>query len=229
MARYEGPIIDLDVHHRARGDNEVLEYLPKAWREYAAANARRPQATDPAPTAGFETLSNLARRADAFPEDGGPAGSSYERLKTQLLDRHNYARTVLTHDVGDFSCHLNPYWADAVCSAINDWNIDHWLSLDDRLCSLIVVPLATPELAVAEIKRLGDHPKMAGVLLAGSPLGRPFGDPIYHPVYEAAAEMGLALSIHPAGSDRPDAAMRGIPAPGLTVFEFVTLDRKSVV
>jgi predicted TIM-barrel fold metal-dependent hydrolase len=223
MSRYDGPIVDLDVHHRPRSDAEVIEYLPKRWRDLMLADPQRPMPIEPPSTTGAATLSNLGRRADAFPDEGGLPGTSYELLREQLLDRHDYHRAVLTHDVGDFACHLNPYVAEAVCRAANDWNIERWLSLDDRLVGLVVAPLGMPDAAAAEIRRVGGHERMVGVLLAGSPLGRPFGDPVYHPVYEAAAEMGLALSIHPAGSDRPSVSMRATPAPFLTVIEFASL------
>lgn len=223
MSRYDGPIIDLDVHHRPRQDSEVIEYLPQRWRDLMTANPHAVMPIEPPSTTGAATLSNLGRRADAFPDEGGLPGSSYELLREQLLDRHGYCRAVLTHDVGDFACHLNPYLAQAICGAANDWNIERWLPLDERLVGLVVAPLGMPDAAAAEIRRVGGHEKMVGVLLAGSPLGRPFGDPVYHPVYEAAAEMGLALSIHPAGSDRPNVSMRATPAPFLTVIEFASL------
>jgi predicted TIM-barrel fold metal-dependent hydrolase len=222
MARYDGPIVDLDVHHRPKSDAEILDYLPGRWREYATADPRSIQPVEPPSTTGAAMLSNSARRADAFPPEGGLPGTSYEMLREQLLDRHNYFKAVLTHDVGDFATHLNPYLAAAVCTAMNDWNIDHWLPLDDRLTGLVVAPFSMPELAAEEIRRVGAHPQMVGVLLAGSPLGRPFGDPVYHPIYKAAAEMGLALSIHPAGSDRPNVSMRAVPGPFMTVIEFTS-------
>lgn len=223
MARYDGPIIDLDVHHRPRVDTEIIAYMPKRWRDYMTSNPHLTMPVEPPSTTGAATLSNMARRGDAFPPDGHLPGTSYEMLREQLLDKFNYVRAVLTHDVGDFACHLNPYLAEAVCRAANDWNIERWLSHDERLVGLVVAPLGMPESAAAEIRRVGKHPRMVGVLLAGSPLGRPFGDPIYHPVYEAAAEMGLALSIHPAGSDRPGVTMRSTPAPFMTVVEFAGL------
>jgi len=35
MARYTGPIIDVDIHHRYKADAEVFSYLSREWRTYA--------------------------------------------------------------------------------------------------------------------------------------------------------------------------------------------------
>jgi predicted TIM-barrel fold metal-dependent hydrolase len=119
----------------------------------------------------------------------------------QLLDRYRHYRTLLTYNLGSQPSILNPYLAREVCRAMNEWQIEKWLSRDDRLYGTIVAPYGLPEEAAKEIRRLGDHPKMAGVLISVNPLNRPFGDPNYHPVYEAAQEMGLPVCFHPSSAD----------------------------
>jgi predicted TIM-barrel fold metal-dependent hydrolase len=140
------------------------------------------------------------------------AGSSYVMLRDQLLDRYGYQRCLLLHDVGQFATHLNPYYSAALCRAVNDWNIDTWMRLDDRLYSVVVAPFATPQEAANEIRRVGGHERMSGVLLAGNPLGRPIGDPLFHPAWQAAAEMGLAVTVHPSTTDRPGPQMGSVGA-----------------
>jgi predicted TIM-barrel fold metal-dependent hydrolase len=105
---------------------------------------------------------------------------------------------------------LNPEFTAAVCSAFNDWTIDAWLSADPRLAAVIVIPNAHPSLAAEEIRRVGSHSQLVGVLFSGNPLQRPLGDPIYDPIYEASAEMGVNIMVHSAGgSDRPPVYMAG--------------------
>jgi uncharacterized protein len=202
VAPYSGPIIDVDVHHCPKSPAEVLPFLPPRWRDYATASGRAVFPLRPPGPATGAAQDNGARRRDTFPEAGGPPGSDFQTTKTQLLDRYHYHRAILTHDLGEFHSHLNPYWAEALCSAMNDWNVEHWLSRDERLLGLLVVQSALPEAAAKEIHRLGSNPKFVGVLMAGNPLGRPLGDPVYHPIYEAAAEHGLSIGLHP-GTDRP--------------------------
>ena len=169
MPKYQGAIADVDVHHRWKTDAEIAAYLPKEWQTFVAGNGRErypiyPPGSDAAPIP-FDS-----RRADAIPEDGSSAGSSFEMLRTQLLDPHGYYRALLVHDVGQFATHLNPYYAIALCRAVNDWNLDTWMKLDERLYSVVVAPFATPDEAVQEIRRIGAHPRISGVLLAGNPL-----------------------------------------------------------
>jgi hypothetical protein len=105
MKRYHGQIIDVDVHHRPRNPGEIYAYLPKRWAGYAQQEGH---ASFPlAPPATMVGLGTGAARLDAWGEDGAPPGSSYERLCEQLLDRHNYARAILTHQLGDYAAHAN--------------------------------------------------------------------------------------------------------------------------
>jgi predicted TIM-barrel fold metal-dependent hydrolase len=202
-----------------RSPDDVIQYLPKRARELVTANQRRAFKFAPPSALGAITLSNMGRRADTYGPEGEYPGSSYEMLREQLLDPGNYFRAVLTHDVGDYAMIFNTELASAICSAANDWTIEHWLTRDKRLCALVVCPLADPEAAVAEIHRVGSHPQIDGVLLSGAPLGQPLGHPVYHPVYRAAAELGLVLSIHPGTGERPKVTARTTPSPLMTTAD----------
>ncbi|MDF3311469.1 amidohydrolase family protein [Rhodococcus sp. T2V] len=223
MSTYTGPITDVDVHHRVRADGEIIEYLPEFARRLVTSNPHGHYDLQPPNILASAAFRNGARRADAYGSEGGIPGWNYDQLRTQLLDRYPYYRAVLTHDLGEFGMNLNPDLAAAVCSAANDWTIDRWLSRDERLRGLVVCPLAVPERAAAEIRRVGTHAQMDGVLLVGSPLGRPLGDPVYHPVYEAAAELGLTLANHQATSGRPKVTARTTPSPLTTLAETITM------
>jgi predicted TIM-barrel fold metal-dependent hydrolase len=212
VGAYRGPIVDIDVHHRPKDWSEVQAYLPMEWQDYLPINP---------PDIGIGAMNDHdSRIADSFPDDGTYPGSDYEVTKKQLLDPNRYYKYVLTHDVGAFPAHSNQYFMSEVCRAVNDLNVDTWLSIDDhRLYSVIVVPTALPEEAPREIRRLADHPKLVAVLLAANPFGRPLGDPIYHPIYEAAAEHRLPITIHP-GIDRPNTSVQLVGGPVTTVISF---------
>lgn len=214
MPGYRGPIVDVDVHHWWKNDSEIIRYLPKRWREYVDADPHSRLALLPSFSSHGRLLKSGAMMARSFPEDGSPPGSDYEMLRDQLLDPFNYFRAILTHNLGDFGSHSNPHLAQALCRAANDWNIDTWLTRDDRFYSLVAIPNAVPEHAAEEIRRVGSHPRMVAVLLVGNPLGRPYGDPVYHPIYEAAAEMGLSIAIHASPNFYPmnSLAVTGGPA-----------------
>jgi predicted TIM-barrel fold metal-dependent hydrolase len=167
-------------------------------------------------------LANGARRADAFPADGSPPGSDYDLLRTQLLDKYNYFRGILTHDNGEYGGQLNSYYGAALATAVNDWNMSKWLGHDDRLFSVVVVPTGAPAAAGEEIRRVGGNERICGVLLAGNPLGRPYGDPIYEPIFAAAAEFDLAIVIHLGLVDRPNLQTTSVGAPPTTGVQSIS-------
>lgn len=196
---YDGPIIDSDVHHNWRSDAEVVEYLPKKWREFIDLPQGRQLPL--VPSSPFVPLADgVYHRLDAFPPNGGPPGSDYETMRRQLLDPLNIEHAVLSYDVGVNVGVRNVFFASALTRAINDWSIDRWLSMrDERINGAVLVPTQLPEDAAAEIRRVGTHPRMVEALLVVNGLGKPFGHPLYHPIYEAAAELGIPVAIHTGG------------------------------
>jgi uncharacterized protein len=205
MARYRGPIVDVDVHHSWERDEELIPYLPEAWRDYVAQN---PSRIYPPPLAG--PVRNNSGRIQETLIPGLPIGVNYDVMKRTLLDRHNFFRCVLNFNVGQFASHLNPYFGNALASAGNDWNIENWLGLDDRFYSMVVINSGVPEEAAKEIRRVGKNPRIVGVLLTANVSGRPWGHPIYDPIYKAAVDLGLHISIHHGGFDRPGSSTTAV-------------------
>src|SRR3954469_16658384 len=74
-------------------------------------------------------------RDDAWPQEPGPPGSSYQLMREQLLDPYRVERGLLTFGAGTYvAANPNPYFAAELARAANDWSIDHWLSdRDERL------------------------------------------------------------------------------------------------
>jgi predicted TIM-barrel fold metal-dependent hydrolase len=86
----------------------------------------------------------------------------------------------------------------AICSAVNDWIIQHWLDKEPRLRASIVVPAQAPLLAVEEIERRAADRRFVQILMPVAcemMLGRSY----YWPIYEAAVKHGLPIGLH-AGS-----------------------------
>jgi hypothetical protein len=166
-------------------------------------------------------MPNRGQLADSFPTDGGRSGSDYELMREQLLDRYDYSHALLTHNLGDVATHLNPYFAAAACSAVNDWNVAEWLDRDERLSSVVLAAPQLPAEADAEIRRVGSHSRMAGVLFSGNPLGRPLGDPVFDVLHRAAADLDLPIVVHVANSDRPTTQIRTVGGNKPTTMEGV--------
>jgi predicted TIM-barrel fold metal-dependent hydrolase len=192
-------VIDCDVHNAWSSAEVLLPYLAPTWRDYldrgevpgprgAFPHAHRPWLHPE----GF-------MRHDAIPADGGTPGSDLGMMRAQLLDRYDVDVAILTGDEAiEASTLANPYYAQALVSAYNDWMVAEWLPLDERLWGSLVIAPQDPPGAAAEIRRLGGHDRIVQVL-ASSGSQRPYGDPYYHPIWEACAEVGLPFAIHLGG------------------------------
>jgi predicted TIM-barrel fold metal-dependent hydrolase len=192
---YKGKIIDCDVHHTWTSRAEIVERLPKQWRDLAAGVWGGELPIDP-PEISSGSLGG-GWRTESYPPDGSKPGSSYAFLCEQLLEAHNVERVVLGFDTGDNNALPNPYFAQALVRAINDWNRETWLSIsDDRLCSVVLIPAQLVPEAVAEIERCGVHPRVVGGLIGWHSFGKPLGHPVYHPIYEALQDLELPLNVH---------------------------------
>jgi predicted TIM-barrel fold metal-dependent hydrolase len=203
-------MIDAFIRHHWADQAEVLEFMPTGWQQYLGQPARLPGPLKSMPLAPMFPY----RRPDGDTLAGAD-GSSYETLRDQVLDPWGVERAVLCHDLGGLSpARTNPYLARVTATAINDWTRERWLSRDERLSALLVVPNQTPDDGVAEIERLGDDPRIAGVLLAANGLSKPFGHPLYHPILAAAAERGLPVVI-PAGGDAITETLSATMAAGM--------------
>jgi predicted TIM-barrel fold metal-dependent hydrolase len=192
---YNGACVDPDVHHRWRSDDELIAYLPKEWRELVRSQGVALSISPPDLT--YPNLTGVNKRLDAFAPDGSPPGSDYSTMESQLLSRLNVRRVVLSFDTGQNAAVRNPYLAIALARACNDWTIERWLERgDERLYGAMLTPNASPTEAAMEVRRIGNHPKIAEVLMDANALGLPFGNPLNDPIFAAAAEVGLPVTLH---------------------------------
>jgi hypothetical protein len=88
--------------------------------------------------------------------------------------------------------------AGAICSAINDWQIEKWTSKDSRLKGSIVVANEDGPAAAAEIRKRAGDKNFVQVLLLSRNV-EPLGQRRYWPIYEAAEDAGLPVGVHAFG------------------------------
>ncbi|MDI4648425.1 amidohydrolase family protein [Cohnella hashimotonis] len=182
------PIIDCDIH-QISGLEEIKPYLPRHYRELV-------EAYGPAYPGGMHFNGGVGgRMADAYPEEGGRAGSDLALMQRQHLDRYNVAYGILTGEGYGIQATINYDYAAATCSAINDYTIEHWLSRDSRLRGSVMIPKQEPRLAAKEIDRVGGRADMVQVIVCnGATL--PYGNRYYDPIYEACVRHNLPFTIH---------------------------------
>ncbi|TAN31860.1 hypothetical protein EPN29_11685 [bacterium] len=207
-------IIDVDCHHSWPFDRDLIQYMPRAWREYFTA-AAGPGLADSVQDVGYGSSGGYSpflppwvhypfsggggTRLECMPKEGGAAGSSRQVLIDEHLNPHGIARAVLTFGYGTQQGILNAPASVALCRAANDYTIDKWLDgREDRLYGVLLVPVSAPEEAAKEIYRLADHPRIVGALVMTNPFLKPLGHPVYDPILRAADETGLVIFTHAA-------------------------------
>lgn len=184
-------LVDCDIHNDLKSFDDLKPYMPRTWW------SRLDDINATIPLVNYHRAVPLLRR-DAIPGDGLKPGSDPEYAKCDLLDRYNIDIGILTGGLFEISAHYNPDYAAELASAYNDYIFDTWVAHDERWRASIVISTRDPIKAAEEIKRLGDHPKVVQVLMAGGSREL-YGQRQYYPIYEAAAMHNLPIAIHPGG------------------------------
>jgi predicted TIM-barrel fold metal-dependent hydrolase len=191
-------LIDCDVHHALRSPKDLYPYLATRWHDHIAAFGRRRPVPYTASSPYPKTAPALSR-TDAWPPNGGPPGSDLAFMQEQLLDRYNVEYGML-HLLTSGMDERNQDLGNALCSAINDWQYEHWTQKDRRLKAAIVVPGEDPPAAVREIERWAGNPDFAQVSLVTHSI-EPLGRRRYWPIYEAAQAYNLPIGLHSSGNN----------------------------
>ncbi len=184
-------VIDVDVHESMTSIHDLLPYLPEPYYSRVAIADGWKEPTFPY---AYPMINGVAM-AEAVIDDGRPAGSDFEKMKRDLLDAHNIEAAILTGSFYPSDMRVQPHFASALASAYNDWQIEHWLSKDDRLRGSVCIALQDPVAAAREIDRIGSHPQVVQIITSVIPYDV-IGKPIYHPIYEAAVRNDLVFALH---------------------------------
>lgn len=207
-------VIDCDVHPYVKdGIKSVFPYMPVAWKQrFIRKNAHVSSHARPLK---YEHPNGNVNRVDARPPCGGVSGSDPHFLVKDLLDQNKIQHAVLNClQTGSLCSTLSGTDESVVlCSAFNDFLVDQWLTVDNRLKFAMSVPSQDPQASAAEIRRLGKHPQIVAVSLPL--LNILMGNRYWWPIYAAAQEMDLPILVHVTGPDSifygPPISAGGIP------------------
>lgn len=189
-------IVDCDVHITARSAADLYPWLPARWREHVETIGAHVRSgvynQEPHPR-----MMARGMRADAYPEEGGPAGCSLPLLQRQHLDPNGIQFGMLIALGRGIFEERNQAFAAALSTAINNWQLEKWVDPEPRLMPAIIVPQEDAEVAVAEIERCAADRRFKQILISPKAL-EPLGRKRYWPIYAAAERAGLPLAFHPA-------------------------------
>ena len=187
------PVIDADIHCTVPSAQALFPYLSAHWREYISTSAFKGPVDTPYP--GGAPTSALA---GTRPPEGGPPGSSLALIREQVLDAWNVELGILNcfYSVDSIAA---PDTAAAIASAVNDWLIHEWLANEPRLRATMLVPTRVPEMAAAEIDRVGSHPGIVQVMLPVVAQAL-YGQRRWWPLFEAIERHNLVASFQFGGA-----------------------------
>jgi hypothetical protein len=183
--------IDCDIHPGVPDLKALLPYMNEFWQESFVARGLD----------GFDMMSYpLGAPITCRPDwraKGQRPGASLANMQRDALDAFGVGLAICNPLTGG-QVAVSETMGAAICSAVNDWMVEHWLNKDKRLRASIVIPAQAPLLAVEEIERLAGDKRFVQILMPAAcemMLGRSY----YWPIYEAAAKYDLPIGLH-AGS-----------------------------
>jgi hypothetical protein len=218
-------MIDACAFHDWISIEEVIDYMPKGWQQLAL---RPGSLAGPLLFRDGRLYTNPlgSRDGDVRKENE----SNFDAFVRNLLEDEGTDRVVLGYDDAILNtAYPHLYAAQVAVRATNDWTVDRWLSADNQLYGMVLVSTAIPDMAAAEIRRVGANERMVAVALGASALDKTFGHPVYKPIYEACDELSLPVVIQAGlenfGSHLMPPVAGGLPA---TYSEYYALNYQAV-
>ena len=199
------PVIDTDIHCNVPSPRALFPYLTAHWQEYITTSAFKGP-TDNSYPLGAPTSALDGTR----PPEGGPPASTLQLIQEQVLDPWNVEIGILNCSYSVDSINA-PDTAAAMASAVNDWLIAEWLTQEPRLRATMLIPMRVPEMAAAEIDRIGDHPGIVQVMLPVIAQS-PYGQRRWWPVFEAIERHNLVASVQFGGASGLPITSAGWPS-----------------
>jgi uncharacterized protein len=190
-------IIDCDIHPLPQSLKSLYPYLARRWREHLDTFGVFP----PEPFLGhphYVKATPLVGRRDAWPTSGGPPGSDVDFMRRQHLDPLEVDHGMLVPMYPNPAAERNSGLAEALSSAVNDWQLAEFAEKEPRLRPAIVVPREDPKASVKEMELRARDDRFVQVLLRPFAL-EPLGRKRYWPILDAAAALNLPVGIHPGG------------------------------
>ena len=198
--------VDCDVHITVPDTRTLVPYLDDYWREHVL---RRGIDGNNLEISAYPPNAPINCRPDWKPASGLPA-SQFEQLRDHVLGPFN-PRFAICNVLHGSQVMFSEDLSAALCKAVNNWIAAEFLDRDPRLRASIVVPVHSPDLAVAEIEHRAADKRFVQVLIF-SMTELPLGRRQHWPIYEAAQRHGLPIGIHAGSSFRHPPSALGWPS-----------------
>ena len=150
--------IDCDIHPGVPNIKALLPYMDEFWQESFVARG----------IDGFDMMSYpLGAPITCRPDwrvKGERPGLSLANMQRDALDAFGISLAICNPLTGG-QVAVSESMGAALCSAVNDWIVEHWLDKEPRLRASIVIPPQAPLMAVEEIERLAGDKRFVQILM----------------------------------------------------------------
>lgn len=180
----------------ARGKHLVIDIHCHLGCEAADAIVR---AAVPGPPPSMPFISDATRATNAKMFAG--IWPTLNGIDTRLadMDRLGVDVQALSPNPAQYLYGLDPEITRETSRTINNWIAEAVAGHPDRFVGMGTVPLQSPELAVAEMRRCVTELDLRGIEIGTNVAGRELAEPEFAPFFAAAEELGVLLFIHPLG------------------------------
>ncbi len=128
----------------------------------------------------------------------GPALNGVEQRLADM-DRLGVDVQAISPSPGQYFYFTEPDLGRDLARTINDGIADAVGNHPDRLVGMGTVPLQSPELAIAEMRRCVNDLGLRGIEISSNVNGRELAEDDFRPFFAAAEELGILLFLHPLG------------------------------
>lgn len=192
-------VIDCDVHPHVENIATIAPRLDAMWRDIA-----RERGITELATAAYPPNAPLTARTDLR------ASRGLDGLRQTVLGRWG-ADLAIINSLFPVQLPFSEDMSAAFTRALNDHIRAEYLDKDDRLRASIILPMASPDQAVAELERLADDRRFvqAMFLVAGE---QPIGRRNWWPLHQALERHGMPLALHAGSTYRHPVTSVGWPS-----------------
>lgn len=202
-------IIDVDLHPKT--DNKDLKpFLSQRWWDYLQTYGTRQRH-------GFQTGFGYpkgqpqASRRDSWPPGGGLPASDLAFMRKQYLDAYPIEYAVMLPLSPTGQGDQNEDFSIAMASAANDFQVEGWHKLDNRLMASIVIPYEDAAASRAEIRKREADRRFLQVMVR-SRTNEAIGKRRYWPIFEAAVAANRPVAMHVFGTSARAPSSTGWPS-----------------
>ena len=196
-------IVDVDAHHSEMSSwREVIEYLDDPIlkhyaQEFQSRTGGAPGLSNATPGLRYQDVGGRIPHQQKLAEDVDDKSVHRDiTLIRRSLDAMGLDFQVLfPGNLLQLGTHPQPRVEAQLALAYNRWVCERILPVDDRVKTLLYLPISEPESCLKIIKEFGENPNVMGFMITAIRY-----KPVHHnqfiPIYKELEERGLPLAFH---------------------------------